>query len=130
MTHKSYPRLKFLLALVSVILLAGCTNKFAKVHAPWKSEEIAGLSLQLIAPIKVQNFRFDAQGYVAVTSGTIFSVTTPEYRWRVTDGKLQIYSESKLIEQLTLIQRTSHRIKAITNSGKIVAYRITNRNKG
>jgi len=106
------------------MLLAACANNLGK-PIPWKEEEVAGLSLQLVAIVKVQNFKFDAEGYVAATVGTAFAVAAPEYEWRIFDGKLQIYSEAKLVEQLTLLEQTATRIKAITISGEVAEYKIT-----
>jgi outer membrane murein-binding lipoprotein Lpp len=112
------------IVLISVMLLAGCANNPGR-PIPWKEDQISGLSLQLVAIIKVQNFKFDAEGYVAATVGTAFAVAAPEYEWRIFDGKLQIYSEAKLVEQLTLLEQTDSHVKVITISGEVAEYKIT-----
>ena len=116
--------LNLCIALISAMLLAGCASNLEK-PIPWKENEIPGLSLQLVAIIKVQNFKFDANGYVAATVGTAFAVAAPEYEWRFFDGKLQIYNEAKLVEQLTLLEQTDTRVKAVTISGEVAEYNIT-----
>ncbi|WP_137971575.1 hypothetical protein [Pseudomonas sp. F(2018)] len=129
MKHLIRMSMNFYIALISAMLLAGCANNSGN-PIPWKEEEISGLSLQLVAIVKVQNFKFDAEGYVAATVGTAFAVAAPEYEWRISDGKLQIYNEAKLVEQLTLLEQTATHVKVISISGEVVEYKITRSKHG
>src|SRR5438132_7865857 len=92
--------------LLAVLFLAltSCTTAPTSTQPRWTAAKVIGLHLDLIDPVRVEQFWFSKQHhYVAATVGSRDVVTGPVWYWRIRDGRLQIYSESQLEEDITFI---------------------------
>ena len=88
----------------------------------WTAARVIGLHLQLVDENRTEEYWFTKNSVVPnVSSHDI--VVNPLWRWKIHDGRLQIFSESQLERELTLISIDAKIIIVRTGNGHISRYR-------
>jgi hypothetical protein len=55
----------------------------------WTAHKVVDLSVELVDPVRIENYAFTKDGFVAATLGTKEQMTPPLCYWRIRDGRLQ-----------------------------------------
>ncbi len=106
--------------------LANCTTA-APTQPEWTPKMMPGLHMELIHSVQSEQYSFYKGGAVAASVGSHDIVIGPAWRWRIRNGRLQIYSDSQVENELTLISRDQRIITARKPSGVIARYRYSYR---
>lgn len=114
----------------TIILLALATSAFA--DSQWTRDEVAGLRMDLVDSKRIETYSCDKGGTVAVRIGikrkitselTQETISTPEWFWKIHDGRLQFSDGSSIREEFTLVEMGRGLVRARRRSGEIVRFR-------
>jgi hypothetical protein len=114
----------------ALAFLNGCTamESIASAHSEWTFEGVAGLTLLLVDSTGSDQFEwlsFKRNGTAYAESGVSGPDFKEKLQWKLTaGGKLGIYSDTEIYDELTFISRTSKMIMVKRRTGEIIKYKI------
>ena len=119
------------LALLVTLAFSGCSisgmtalafsDPDASAHTAWTREDVAGHTLTLLDPNRVESFQFSDGGIATANIGK--GNMDPDYHWRIVKGDLQIFDRKALYEDLTLVTINGGYLLATRKDGKLAKYR-------
>lgn len=119
------------LALLVTVAFSGCSisgmaamafsDPDSNAHTSWTREDVAGHTLTLLDPNRVESFQFSDGGIATANIGK--GNMDPDYRWRIVKGDLQIFDRKALYEDLTLVTINGGYLLATRKDGKLAKYR-------
>jgi hypothetical protein len=116
--------------LFTVILVGLATSALA--DSRWVRNSVVGLHIEIIDSTRIESYSCAKDGGVAVDIGTKRQITrqltketisTPEWYWRIHDGRLQLSDGSTIREEFTLLDMRNGFITARRRSGAIARFR-------
>lgn len=116
-------------AFLILLLLAGCETPSISAQRRWTRDNVSGLEMTLIDPVRIEYLGFGPTGMAAYTLGRKgpngYSVA-PAGDWRIVKGKLCIFHDADLVEELTLIScdRSTLTARSHFQKGRIVRFKI------
>ena len=115
------------IALFAIASLAlGCATEPRRTDVDgWTKQKVVGLSMDLIDPDRVEQYRFARGGYVSTTVGTRELLSGPLAEWRVRAGILQILDSGKVTDELTLLHIDGRVMTVRRRSGETDRFRYT-----
>jgi hypothetical protein len=125
MGSPNHTRYCFLVA----ILLAACGTSARFVHDGWTENAVAHLTISLIHPTNVEFLEFAPKGKVAVRWGTRSLSTNPWLDWKLINGRIRIYEDGNVAEELTLLRREGSFLIIRMGSGKVGRFKIITENR-
>ena len=115
------------IAALLLLTLLACQHQ-PSASLSWASVDLAGLTIELVDSAREERLKFSKDGHGVATLGSKGgAVTTPAFRWRIVDGRLQIGDGVTFPEELTLLSRTPSTLVAGRRSGAVVEYKILDR---
>jgi hypothetical protein len=112
-----------LATLCLAAILASCDRAPSSSGPAWDSAHVATLRLELIDPVDVQSLWFSPDGGASASFGTKTVETPTIVSWRISDGRLVLFNDEFVIDELSLISESQTRVVARSKSGKILEYR-------
>ena len=108
--------------LLAIYFLAvSCANAGTHSENRWTAEKVIGLHLQLTDPSRLEEYSF-TKSYVIPNIGSHDIVVNPLWHWKIRDGRLQIFSESKLEDELGLVEMNRKTVIVRRKNGAIARY--------
>ena len=102
------------------LLIIGCASSERVGQSGWTERSVSGLTIKLVDdPTRVEWLSFSRGGKVSVTWGRFGVTTTPWLDWKFVNGRVQIYEDGELAEQLTFIRREGSQLILRTKGGRI-----------
>ena len=115
---------KYLLAIFGIaVTLASCDRVPSSSGPAWDSAHVATLRLELIDPVGVQTLWFSPDGDASASFGTKAVETPTIVSWRISDGRLVLFNDDFVIDELSLISESQTHVVVRSKSGKILEYR-------
>jgi hypothetical protein len=118
------------LLLLVLLVLCGCSRPKEVTQTQWTTNNVTGLTMTLVDPTRYELFGFSGNGYVAVSFGTKDAITSPLYRWKLSDNRLQIYDEydedetNKIYADFTLVSLDSSSVVVRRHTGEVAHYKV------
>ena len=110
-------------AVAALSLLAvNCATSAPVSENAWTAAKVIGLHLELIDSNRVEGYWF-TKNYVVPNVGSHDIVVDPLWHWKIRNGRLQIYSESQLEDEFTLVSIDRKTITVRRRTGAIARYR-------
>jgi hypothetical protein len=115
---------------LTVVLLGLATSAFADIS--WTRDKVVGLHMELVDSKRIESYWCAKGGSVAVDIGTKKKITpqlikewvsTPEWYWKIHNGRLQLSDSSHIREELILLDMGRGVITARRKSGEISRFR-------
>ena len=120
-----------MLVLCGAFFLAACATKHpqAEKHRQWTANEVNGLTMSLVDPVRIERMQFTPDGLAPVSfgfrRGNLTSVCAPLYYWKLVSGRLRIFTYSGVTyEEFTLISRDATTVTVRRHNGKVAKYKI------
>ena len=120
--------------ILFALLAAGCATPERAGQTGWTKRSVSGLTIKLVNDSKtIEWLRFAPNGIVLVNWGTAWKTksgdsyrvtTNPALDWKFVDGRVQIYDDGKVAEELTLIRREGSYLVLRMKSGKVGRFQI------
>jgi hypothetical protein len=107
-----------------VFLVAVSSNSFSHITNRWTQKDIEHLTISLQDRIRVEFLQFAPKGKVAVKWGTKDLWTNPWLDWKFSNGRISIYEEGRVAEELTLLKREGSFLIIRMQSGKIGRFKV------
>jgi hypothetical protein len=107
-----------------LLLLAGYASAVSVAQRGWTKETVENLTISLVDPVQVEFLEFAPKGKVAVRWGTKNLWTNPWLDWKVVHGRIRIYEDGKIAEELTLIRKEDSFFIIRLQSGKVGRFKI------
>ncbi len=112
---------------MAILFLAlSCAPSMAATQNGWTAAKVIGLQLKLIDSNRIEEYSF-TRNYVIPTVSSHDIVVNPLWRWKIREGHLQIFSESKLENEFTLIGMNAKTITVRRDNGLIAQFRYSYR---
>jgi hypothetical protein len=110
------------LAVALCFVAVSCVASAPLSQSRWTTAKIIGLHLELIDSTRVEQYSF-TKNYVVPSVSSHDIVIDPLWHWKIRDGRLQIYGESRLEDELTLLSIDPKTIIVRKRSGEVARYR-------
>jgi hypothetical protein len=92
----------------------------------WTLDQLVGLQCELIDSVRIENYTFREDGLVAAIFGNK-KVSQPHVywmlNWKIRNGRLQLFAQNAIREELTLINMQNGILTVRRKSGEIARFR-------
>ena len=108
--------------LAVLFLAVSCAASMAAAQDGWTAAKVIGLQLKLIDSNRIEEYSF-TRNYVIPVVSSHDIVVNPLWHWKIQHGRLQVFSESKLENEFTLIGMSDKTITVRKRNGITAQFR-------